>query len=141
MLITSLAVIVTMLVCVMIHYEALLRLTIALERTSIHHRIRVAFALLGAMVAHFLEVAVFALAYYILLPSGKYGSLYGAMDESYQEALYFSFINYTSLGYGDIVPIGALRFMAGVESLTGLVLIAWTASFIYMQMQQYWDDK
>lgn len=54
--------------------------------------------------------------------------------------VYFSFTTYTSLGYGDIVPVGPARFIAGLESLMGLVLIAWTASFTYFEMTLYWED-
>ena len=52
--------------------------------------------------------------------------------------MYFSIVNYTSLGYGDLVPVGSLRILCGVEALTGLVLIDWTASFTYVEMQRYW---
>ena len=49
-----------------------------------------------------------------------------------------SFTVYTSLGFGDIVPIGDLRFLCGLESLIGLVMIAWSASFMYMEMRKNW---
>jgi hypothetical protein len=48
---------------------------------------------------------------------------------------------YTSLGIGDIVPVGNLRFLAGLETLTGLVLITWTASFMYIEMQRFWERR
>ncbi len=34
--------------------------------------------------------------------------------------------------------MGNLRFLSGLEALTGLVLIAWTASFTFIEMQQLW---
>ena len=57
-----------------------------------------------------------------------------------QDCVYYSFITYTSLGFGDIIPTDYLRFITGIEGLTGLLLIAWTASFVYVQMQRFWDD-
>jgi hypothetical protein len=48
---------------------------------------------------------------------------------------------YTTLGIGDIEPIGEIRFLAGVEAVTGLVLITWTASFMFVQMQKFWDSN
>jgi len=39
------------------------------------------------------------------------------------------------------VPSGPLRFMAGMEALTGLVLIGWTASFMYLQMRRVWKRE
>jgi hypothetical protein len=35
------------------------------------------------------------------------------------------------VGYGDIVPLGALRLVACVESLNGLLLLAWSGAFLY----------
>ena len=55
---------------------------------------------------------------------------------------YYSFVTYTTLGFGDIIPVGDIRFLTGLESLTGLVLITWTASFMFFEMQKYWtEDK
>jgi hypothetical protein len=34
-----------------------------------------------------------------------------------------------------------MRFMAGVEGLVGLVLIGWSASFTYLEMQRYWPTR
>ena len=55
--------------------------------------------------------------------------------------VYYSSVTYTSLGYGDMVPIGNIRFITAAETITGLVLIAWTASFAYFHMQKLWQSK
>lgn len=57
-----------------------------------------------------------------------------------QRASRFSFSTYTTLGFGDIVATGPLRLLAGIEGITGLVLIAWTASFAYVEMGHYWGN-
>ena len=85
---------------------------------------------------HVIEVWLFAFLYYFLLPLENTGEVIGEFSNTVLDCAYFSFVNYTSLGYGDIVPVGHIRFTAGSEALTGLVLIAWTASFTYLQMQQ-----
>ena len=64
-----------------------------------------------------------------------------ANREEGQHFIYYSFVTLTTLGYGDIIPIGHIRFTAGSEALTGLVLIAWTASFTYLQMQKLVNNK
>lgn len=38
--------------------------------------------------------------------------------------LYFSIITFTTIGYGDFAPLGIMRFVAGVEGLLGMVLMA-----------------
>ncbi len=101
-------------------------------------RLRIVIGLVGALTAHVLEVLVFAFAYYFLDKSEQYGELIGSVSGTLSDCIYFSFSSYTSLGYGDVIPTGALRYIAGVEALLGLVLIAWTASFMYVEMQRFW---
>jgi hypothetical protein len=45
------------------------------------------------------------------------------------------------LGYGDVVPHGPLRLLAGVEALTGLLMIGWSASFTYVSMARFWTPE
>jgi len=54
------------------------------------------------------------------------------------ECYYYSAVTFTSLGFGDLTPTGHLRLLAAVEVLTGVVLIAWTASFLFLVMQRSW---
>jgi voltage-gated potassium channel Kch len=49
---------------------------------------------------------------------------------SWYNSLYFSVVTGTTLGYGDIVPIGASRFFAALQSLISFVLLAATVSKI-----------
>ena len=44
------------------------------------------------------------------------------------------------LGFGDIVPVRGGRFLVVLEAVTGLVLIAWTASFTLYQMREHGMD-
>lgn len=123
---------------VLIHYEVLYRLATLLPSLRIQPRFRVLAGVSGVFLAHVAEIWVFAFAYYVLLTWGDFGSLAGNFDGSLLDCSYFSFSNYTSLGYGDIEPLGHIRFLAGLEALTGLILIAWTASFMYIEMQKFW---
>ena len=55
--------------------------------------------------------------------------------------IYWIFTTYSTLGFGDIEPTGHIRFLTGLESLTGLVLITWSASFLFLEMQKYWPKR
>ena len=59
---------------------------------------------------------------------------------SIMDSVYFSFTVFSTVGFGDIEPTGNLRFLTGIESLTGLVLITWSASFLYFEMQRHWKQ-
>jgi len=70
-----------------------------------------------------------------------WGSIQGNFNGSLLDSLYFSFTNFSTLGFGDIEPFGAIRFLVGMEALVGFVLITWTASFLFYEMQRYWSAK
>jgi hypothetical protein len=125
---------------VMLHYEFLHQTTLLMPRMKIRHPFRIILGVLLALTAHAAEVWIFALAYYFMHHAQDFGHLTGTFDGSLLDCVYFSFTMYTTLGTGDITPMGDLRFLTGLESLTGLVLITWTASFLYLEMTRYWDE-
>lgn len=128
-------------IAVIIHYEFLFRLTDLLPKMKIRHRFRIVFGVYGALVAHAIEVWIFAFAYYFMHQASGWGNLEGNFDGSLMDCGYFSFTTFTTLGIGDITPMGNLRYLTGIESLTGLVLITWTASFLFIEMKRYWELK
>ena len=139
MLIIFIVTTVVVLLTVGVHYEMLRGLSATTPRLPVTNRARVGITILGALVAHLVEVMVFALAFYLTIRSGKQGELKGGGQHPV-DIMYFSLVTYTSLGYGDVTPAGNIRLLAGVEALTGLVLIAWTASFAFLQMRRFWTD-
>ncbi len=128
--------IVLILIAVGVHYEALSFGSRWLGKLPISPRIRVLLAVLLTLCAHFAEVVLFAIGWYALLATDM-AALSGVVSGP-TDVLYFSLVTYTSLGYGDIAPLGPARLLAGIESLIGLGLIAWSASFTYLEMQRYW---
>ncbi|SFH51392.1 potassium channel family protein [Modicisalibacter xianhensis] len=126
---------------VFIHYEFLYRLTVHLPRMRLRHRFRIILGVSVALVAHAVEVWLFALVYYVWNRLEGLGRLEGNFDGSLLDCAYFSFTTFTTLGFGDIQPHGDLRYLTGIESLTGLVLVTWTASFLFVEMQRYWNTR
>ncbi len=141
MLLVSLVNMLVVVAAVVIHYECLLRLNNLLPRLKMWHRFRIVFGVLGAMVAHAIEVWCFALAYFVMIKRGGWGNLEGNFDGTLTDCAYFSFTTFTTIGFGDIEPVGHLKYLTGLEALTGLVLITWTASFLFLEMQRYWNIK
>lgn len=131
------------LVAVATHYFTLNFLSAFLQSRNFNVRRWVAASILGLLLAHIIEVAMFAEAYEYLHKYEAYGRLVGNIeldDPNKTSYWYYSFVVYTSLGFGDITPTDSLRLMTALETLTGLILIAWSASFLYMQMHRYWDE-
>ena len=126
-------------VAVLIHYEFLRHISAAIPNMRIRHRFRIVVGVYMALIAHTVEIWFFALAYYLINQQMDWGHLSGNFDGSLLDCVYFSFTTFTTLGFGDIEPFGELRFLVGLESLTGLVLITWSASFLFYEMQRHWD--
>ncbi|MEQ8164691.1 MAG: potassium channel family protein [Alphaproteobacteria bacterium] len=129
-------------ICISIHYEALRRIWNFLPRMHGDPRLRVVVVVLAATLAHFTEIGIYALAYYgaeKFAAAGAFGGeIAGAFTGIWADYVYFSAVSYTTLGYGDIVPTGAMRLMAASESFVGLLTITWSASFTYLTMERFW---
>lgn len=138
---TILVNILIVLMAVIVHYEFLLRLNLLMPKLKVWHRSRIIFGVLGALVAHAVEVWIFAISYFLMIRAEGWGTLAGRFDGSLLDCVYFSFTTFTTIGFGDIEPVGDLRYLTGLEALTGLVLITWTASFLFIEMQKYWKSN
>jgi len=125
---------------VMIHYEFLHQITLFMPQMTIRHRFRIVMGVFVALTAHAVEVWIFALSFFLMHNAEGWGYLDGNFNGTFMDCVYFSFTSYTTLGTGDIVPNGDLRYLTGLESLVGLVLITWSASFLYLEMTRYWDE-
>jgi hypothetical protein len=130
--------VVLVLLVVLVHYEVLRYTSLLLPRLRIPPRPRILAVILAAFFAHTVEVWLYAIAYYLLADHFGIGSFGGALEHRFTDYLYFSTATYTSLGYGDIFPLGGLRLMAGIETVAGLMMIGWSASFTYLTMEKFW---
>lgn len=79
--------------------------------------IAVVLVLMGAHVA---EVVVWSLVYGFVdaTPPGS-------------DLLYFAFVNYTTLGYGDIVPVKDWQLLGPITAMNGVLLFGWSTAVIF----------
>lgn len=123
-----------------VHYETLRLCNAILPRLDrIPGHAKALFAMGAAFCSHLVHIALFAAAYWVLHGTA-YGSLRGQFHNVAAGFLYFSAETYTSLGFGDVYPVGQIRLIAGIEALTGLLLISWSASFTYLEMSRHWFE-
>jgi hypothetical protein len=128
-------------VATVLHYEVLRLLSAALPRFAVATRAKLLIVIFAAFVAHALEILLYGAGYFSLARFAGLGTLTGAAGAAFSVCLYFSAETYTSLGFGDVVPTGPLRLLAGTETLNGLLLIGWSASFTYLSMERFWSQK
>jgi hypothetical protein len=123
-----------------LHFRALRQGATYIARLKANPRQTMMMIMAIIFIAHIVEIILFAAVYKLMILSGL-GELVGSHTSTANDFFYFSIATYTTLGIGDIVPEGAIRVVAGVESLAGLVLITWSASFTYLVMERIWQDK
>jgi len=72
------------------------------------------------MAAHIMEIGVWAI-------------VYAALDVAphRSEAFYFAFVNYTTLGYGDMLPKQYWRILGPMTAMNGIMLFGWSTAVIY----------
>ena len=72
------------------------------------------------MIAHTSEVVVWSSAYAIL-----------NVASTDADVVYFAFVNYTTLGYGDITPIEPWRLLGPMTAMNGVLLFGWSTAVIF----------
>lgn len=80
------------------------------------------------MGAHTLEVFVWTLAYAIVgaAPAGS-------------DLLYFAFVNYTTLGYGDVTPVEAWRLEGPMTAMNGILMFGWSTAVLFEVLRKARD--
>jgi hypothetical protein len=120
-----------------IHYEALSLLSRWISSSRMAVRLRILCVVLSCLLAHLVEIAVYAAAYVFIDWMG-WGGLSGKSHGEVADHLYFSATSFSTLGIGDVYPTGATRLISGFEAVNGLFLIAWSTSFTYLAMERLW---
>jgi hypothetical protein len=72
------------------------------------------------MIAHLAEVLVWSLIYAIAsaAPAGT-------------DLVYFAFVNYTTLGYGDVTPVERWHLLGPMTAMNGVLLFGWSTAVIF----------
>src|SRR5436305_13515967 len=114
---------------VLIHWLA--RVRQVLESPSTPRRVALLLRLfLGIVLLHLIQVGLWAVVFWRAqeLPN-------------LETALYFSLATYTTIGFGDVVVGPGWRVLAGIEGLTGILLIGWSTAFVFAvvnRMYEHW---
>jgi hypothetical protein len=136
------ATLISVVLVVLTHYEGLVVVSRRLQRMHGHQRVKVLYAIVTLLALHVCEIWIFGLIFWLLTFDPACGHIAsGALatpESGFLDAIYHSATTYTTIGFGDLVPVGPIRFLSGTEALTGLMMIAWSASFTYLEMERFW---
>jgi len=77
------------------------------------------------MASHASEVIVWSLVYASIdaAPPGT-------------DFMYFAFVNYTTLGYGDVLPVERWRLLGPLTAMNGVLLFGWSTAVIFEVMRR-----
>jgi Ion channel len=90
----------------------------------------VARAMSYALAAHLAEIGFWAVLYMICGEFSDFGTAY-----------YHSAVNYTSLGYGDIIMSPAWKLLAPLETANGMLLFGVSAAMIFTIIQRLVETR
>lgn len=85
--------------------------------------------------SHLMAAIIFAVALWLGARLGL-GTFKDAPLDDPLTYFYFSLINITTVGLGDIMPTNHLKFVAGAEALTGFLLISCSAQLVWKSMHE-----
>lgn len=97
---------------------------IADELVTTYQTLRLTAVMIAAvtvlMIAHLTEVLVWSLIYAVfdVAPEGA-------------DIVYFAFVNYTTLGYGDVTPVERWHLLGPMTAMNGVLLFGWSTAVIF----------
>jgi hypothetical protein len=77
---------------------------------------------------HAFEILVWASTYALVdvVPAGA-------------DVVYFAFVNYTTLGYGDVVPVERWRLLGPMAAMNGVLMFGWSTAVIFEVLREAMD--
>jgi Ion channel len=80
------------------------------------------------MLAHTAEILIWSLAYTAVgaAPAGS-------------DMLYFAFVNYTTLGYGDVTPLPEWRLIGPMTAMNGILMFGWSTAVLFEVLRKVID--
>lgn len=82
------------------------------------------------LLLHMVEASTWAIAYWLLPETHQLST--------FQDAMYFSVVTFTTLGYGDITLDAPWRALAGFEAMSGILLAGWSTALLFTVVQRSW---
>ncbi len=94
-------------------------------QSPVQRIIQIDIVILIIILATLIESAVWAQAYIIV------GSI-----QQFEEALYFSLVTYSTLGYGDITLNDSHRLLSAFEAANGVIMLGWSTAIVVALIQK-----
>jgi len=87
-------------------------------------------AIMYALVAHLVEIALWALLFVLCGEFPDFGTAY-----------YHSAVNYTSLGYGDVIMSPSWKLLGPLETANGMLLFGVSTAMVFAVIQRLVESR
>src|SRR3954447_25854136 len=81
------------------------------------------------MLAHTAEIVIWSFAYAVIGAAPAESSM-----------LYFAFVNYTTLGYGDVTPLKEWRLIGPMTAMNGILMFGWSTAVLFEVLRKAIDN-
>lgn len=126
--------------CVLLHFEGLTAINRFIAAHNRLVRTHLVLVILFILFMHLVEISIFSGGYFLAHHVLDLGTFAGDREFTLIDYFHFSAETYTSVGYGDLYPVGPIRVLSSLEGLTGLLLLAWSGTYSYFTVQKLWDS-
>ncbi|MDE2030085.1 MAG: hypothetical protein KGI97_05915 [Alphaproteobacteria bacterium] len=116
-------------VTVSLHYEIMNAISdrvIPWAQRRMPGRRAISIVMFCLLFGHVVEILMFALVMFGLIHFPAVGAMEGLAHGQWSDCLYLSAVDYTSLGADGIHLTGDVRALTAVETLVGMMMIAWS---------------
>jgi hypothetical protein len=100
------------------------------SRWRLSHVSRVGEVVLTMYLVAIVEVLIWGAAYLAL-----------GIVEGVEEAIYFSAVTFTTLGYGDVVLDGSRRLLSAIEAVNGIIMFGWSTAIVINAVQRVYSNR
>jgi hypothetical protein len=84
-------------------------------------------------VKHYIDIILWAVAYWIFAGAEHFAN--------FEDAVYFSSVTYTTLGYGDVTLSDNWRLLCGIQAMNGVLLFGWSTAILFYLVQRFWSEE
>lgn len=88
------------------------------------------FTVLGIFFTHTIEAWIWALFYWLVVGM-----------ETLSNAIYFSTVTYTTLGYGDITLSKEWQLLSSLQAVDGILMFGWSTAFLVTVRSSFWSRR
>lgn len=84
-------------------------------------------------IKHYVDIILWAVAYWIFARAEHFSN--------FEDAVYFSSVTYTTLGYGDVTLSDSWRLLCGIQAMNGVLLFGWSTAILFYLVQRFWIEE